>query len=101
MAEEPKVINHDSPAVPRGTTLSEAIKINVCLQVAGVLFASVLLDGGAFARIFWIACIAQWIGVGLILWRRKISLTVFDRVFLKYGVLILLLVAIALEPLRK
>jgi hypothetical protein len=75
-----------------------ALKRAVLLQlVAGVLTA-LMLDGGRSLGFFKVAIIGHWIGILLITGRRPHSPTKVDIILIRWGALLLLLVAAGIAP---
>src|SRR5258706_80697 len=65
----------------------------VALQLVLGLLSSLILDGGATARICGIALVAFWSGATLLIWRRPVSPTRSDLQLIRFGYLPLVVVA--------
>jgi hypothetical protein len=68
-----------------------ALKFGVIVQIAIFVLTALVLDGGELNRLCTIAIIGYWIGVGIILLRRDASITKIDILFIRYGVVVLLI----------
>ena len=70
-----------------------ALKSGVILQVFLFVLTALILDGGQIMRQFLVAMIGYWLGVALIALRRERAPTATDLLFIRYGSLVLLLLA--------
>lgn len=62
-----------------------AIRFGLLTQAILGLFTALLLDFGEVFNIFKIAFLAHWLGIALIMWRRSVSPTKSDIVFIRWG----------------
>jgi hypothetical protein len=89
---------HDMPGKKKFLLTGEvytALKVSIVLQLLGLLFSGMILDGGILMRIFIWAIAGYWGGALLILFRRRSNPTSFDLAYLKYGAPINLAVIVA------
>lgn len=63
------------------------------LQLCFTLLSLLILDGGIVAYVFVRASIAYWVGVLLIVARRRDCLTRTDLMYLKYGLVVALAIS--------
>ena len=73
---------------------AKAAKENVVGQIIGIVFFSLILDGGFLLNLWLISCSAYWVGFLFIRLRRPVSPTKFDLLFLHLGVVMLFAVSI-------
>ncbi|HET6248675.1 MAG TPA: hypothetical protein VFE47_13315 [Tepidisphaeraceae bacterium] len=64
------------------------------VQVLALVSAAMILDLGQFATATADLSAAYWLGVILILWRRSNSLTAADRLFIRLGLIPILVIGI-------
>jgi hypothetical protein len=62
-----------------------AIRFGLLTQAILGLFTALLLDYGEVFNVFKIAFLAHWLGIALIIWRRPVSPTKSDIVFIRWG----------------
>ena len=72
----------------------KAAKENVVGQIVGIIFFSLILDGGFLLNRWLISCLAYWVGFAFIRLRRPVSPTKFDILFLHLGAVMLFTVSI-------
>jgi hypothetical protein len=57
-------------------------------QLVVLGMASLILDGGVILQVFSYAALAYWVGVVIILFRRRKQLTPVDRIIIRVGFLV-------------
>ena len=70
-----------------------AAKIGIGIQVALLVLTLLLLDGGALFRVTGIAALGHLAGIVIVAFRRPLSPTAWDLVFVKFGTPLLMVVA--------
>ena len=75
-----------------------ALKLAVFLQLVLGVLTALMLDGGRSFGFLKVALIGHWIGILLIIGRRPHSPTKVDIFLIRWGVLLLLLVAAGIAP---
>jgi hypothetical protein len=81
------------------TLYGPAVKRAIEIQVAVALFCVFLLDGGRSARLVGIAVLCHWLGVAIIIVRRRHSPTVLDLTLIRLGVFLIMALMMILVPL--
>lgn len=84
--------------LPLASAYRPAITLALFLQLLATLLLRSLLDGGALARIGAAAMIGFWIGVAFVLFRRPRNPTSLDLLYVRWGYLAMLTIAIACMP---
>jgi hypothetical protein len=84
--------------LPISTSYREAVKGALVLQVMTALLLLMVLDGGVMAQAGGAAMIGFWIGVGIVMLRRPRTPTKVDLLYVRWGFLPMLVVAIAWSP---
>jgi hypothetical protein len=74
-------------------SLTSSLKTGVIIQVFLFILTALMLDGGQLFRQFLLAMVGYWIGVAFIFVRRESTPKKTDHFFLRYGSLVLLLLA--------
>jgi hypothetical protein len=91
---------HRSFKLTRSGVQDEARSVSLVLplvqQFVILGMASLILDGGVMLQIFGYAALAYWIGVGIILQRRRTSLTGVDKSVIRLGFLLLCAISLVL-----
>jgi hypothetical protein len=67
-----------------------ALRACFCLQAAFFLLTAMVLDTGRLNRMCQLAIVGQWLGIFLVLGRRPLSPTLSDLLFIRYGIMPLL-----------
>jgi hypothetical protein len=75
-----------------------AIKDAIILQLVFGFFTALMLDGGRSFEFFKVAFVGHWIGILMIVGRRPISPTKVDILFIRWGLLLLLLTMGVIAP---
>ncbi|MHC4640868.1 MAG: hypothetical protein ACYS32_04430 [Planctomycetota bacterium] len=75
---------------------AKAAKENVVGQIVGIIFFSLILDGGFLLNLWLISCSAYWVGFVFIRLRRPAVPSQFDLVFLHLGVVFLFAISIVM-----
>ncbi len=76
-----------------------ALKFAVILDGFLLLLTSLILDGGRSFAFYSIAFVAHWMGITVVMWRRPSAPTLLDRVFIRWGVVLLWILMAAIAPL--
>jgi hypothetical protein len=76
------------------------VKVAIAVQLSICLASLFMLDLGVFARACGYAMLATWLGVGLIWMRRPFSPKPPDLLFIKYGFLPVLILALIFAELK-
>ena len=92
VCEDPELFGGREP-------LMSALKSGVGLQAVLFLLTACMLDGGQLFGQFLVAMIGYWIGVAFIVIRRETKTTRFDLFYVRYGSVILLVLAPAIAKL--
>ena len=79
--------------------LMSALKSGVGLQAILFVLTVCMLDGGQLFKQFLVAMIGYWLGVAFIVVRRKMTPTKTDLLFIRYGSVVLLVLAPAVAKL--
>jgi hypothetical protein len=83
-------------ALPLAPAYDRAIKRSLILQILTTIVLLTILDGGQLARAGGAAMLAFWIGVAVIMLRRPQTPSPLDLLYVRWGYLPLLAVAVAL-----
>ncbi len=75
-----------------------ALKVAVILQAVLGILTALMLDGGRSFVFFEVAFVGHWIGILLIMGRRPLTPTRFDLIYVRYGVIINLVLAGIIAP---
>ena len=67
---------------------ADEIKFSAVLQAGFLFIASLMLDGGDLLKVMCLPAIAYWCTVGIIMVRRGMAASAWDRVFLRWGFLL-------------
>lgn len=91
-------------AAPRGSfeispLYWHALKTAVLLQLFFGALTSLMLDLGRSFGFFQVALLGHWIGILLIITRRPLSATKIDIFFIRWGIVLLLIMARLIAPL--
>jgi hypothetical protein len=62
-----------------------AIKVGAIVQLVLLVLTALVLDGGQLNRLCVVAIIGYWVGVAVVMIRRRTSPTRVDLLFLRYG----------------
>ena len=81
------------------TANNDAVCGTLIVQTLLFVLASLILDGGQMAQCVLLACVVWWVGFLFILLRRPHTENRGDKIFLKLGFPILLVIAIASSPI--
>ena len=73
-----------------GKPLTSALKFGIALQLCLLVLTALVLDGGQLFRLCSVAATGYWLGVAMIVVRRKTTPTRLDLYFIRYGNLVLL-----------
>ena len=74
-------------------SLKSALKTGVVLQAVLFVVTACMLDGGQLFSQFLVAMIGYWLGVAFIVARRGMTPSKLDLLFIRYGSLVLLVLA--------
>ena len=74
-------------------SLKSALKSGVILQAVLFVVTACMLDGGQLSSQFLVAMIGYWLGVAFIVARREMQPSKLDLLFIRYGSLVLLVLA--------
>ena len=86
-------------SLPLAPAYRKSITVALVLQVLTTLLLLTILDGGTLAKAGGAAMIGFWLGVALVMLRRPNMPSPFDLVYVRWGYLVMLIIAIALSPL--
>ena len=76
-----------------------ALKVAIVGQVVLGILTALMLDGGRTFGFFKVALLGHWIGILMIIGRRPLAPIKWDLFFIRWGVLLLLIVAGLVAPL--
>ncbi len=76
----------------------KVVKVALILQIFTTLLLLMILDGGILAQAGGAAMIGFWIGVGIVMLRRPTTPNEVDLLYIRWGYLFMLVVAIVLSP---
>jgi len=76
---------------PSATSLTPSIRFGVVIQLGLFVLTALILDGGATNRHCVVAIIGYWIGALPIIVRRRKTPTKVDLLFLRWGMLLMML----------
>jgi hypothetical protein len=76
-----------------------AVKFALVLDGFLFVFTALQLDGGRAFAFYRIAFVAHWIGIFLVVCRRPLSPTMLDMIYIRWGVVLLLLLLGAIAPI--
>ncbi len=85
-------------ALPISPAYREAVRVALVLQVVAALLLLMILDGGVLAKVGGAAMIGFWIGVAAIMVRRPMTPSAVDLLYVRWGYVPLLLLAVAFSP---
>jgi hypothetical protein len=84
--------------LPFSPAYRQAVKVALALQVGTTLVLLAILDGGTLAKAGGAAMVGFWVGVAVVMLRRPKMPSALDLLYVRWGYLTLLAVAIALSP---
>lgn len=84
--------------LPVATAYRPAVKVALTLQVLTTLLLLAILDGGTLARAGGAAMVGFWVGAAVVMFRRPRTPSRLDLLYLRWGYLVMLAIAVALSP---
>lgn len=67
--------------------MTDGICVSIVLQLLGLLFCGLILDGGFLLRVYSLSIPAWWVIFLVIIIRRAGKITNTDKLYIKYGIL--------------
>jgi hypothetical protein len=74
-------------------TVRDCIMLSLAIQMIFLTMGAMLLDGGQVFQIMIYAAVAYWVGLGFMMLRRRGQLTRADKILIRWGFLMLLMVS--------
>lgn len=90
--------DEEMTTLPLSPAYREAVKVALVLQVLTTLLLLTILDGGTLAKAGGAAMFGFWTGVAIVMLRRPKTPSTLDLLYVRWGYLAMLVIAIALAP---